>query len=115
MVYKIHQPAPHMRFGASYGRAGVANPRGDFHTPFGLVAPGQFFSLIFRRHMHLYGTKPTALAEVAVAQRYHATRNPRALMQMPLTIETTRTRASSPTPSACTTTARRRRRAWSSS
>ena len=87
MVYKIITQPPNMRFGASYGRAGIANPRGDFHTPFGLVAPGQFFSLIFRRHMHLYGTKTTHLAEVAVAQRYHATRNPRALMQAPLTIE----------------------------
>jgi len=87
MVYKIITQPPHARFGASYGRATSADPRGDFNRPYGLVAPGQFFSLLFRRHMHEYGTKPTALAEIAVAQRTHALRNPKALMKSPLTIE----------------------------
>ena len=87
MVYKIITQPPNMRFGASYGRAARSDPRSDFHRPFGLMAPGQFFSLFFRRHMHQYGTKTTHLAEVAVAQRFHATRNPRALMKTPLTIE----------------------------
>ena len=67
MVYKIITQPPNMRFGASYGRAARSDPRSDFHRPFGLMAPGQFFSLFFRRHMHQYGTKTTHLAEVAVA------------------------------------------------
>ncbi len=87
MCYKIITQPPHARFGASYGRAAFPDPRSDFHRPFGLLAPGQFFSMIFRRHMHKYGTKTTHLAEVAVAQRYHASRNPKALMRAPLTIE----------------------------
>ncbi len=87
MVYKIITQPPNARFGASYGRSAMGDPRSDFHRPFGLIAPGQFFSMIFRRHMHKYGTKTTHLAAVAVAQRHHATRNPKALMRAPLTIE----------------------------
>ena len=88
MVYKIITQPPHMRFGASYGSAQVAaDPYSDFHRTFGLISPVQFFAMIFRRHMHRYGTKPVHLAEVAVAERSHALRNPKALMREPLTIE----------------------------
>ena len=88
MVYKTITQPPHARFGASYGSAQLAaNPLTDFHRPFGLISPVQFFSMIFRRHMHLYGTTSRHLAEVAVATRTHARRNPKALMQAPLTLE----------------------------
>ena len=39
------------------------------------------------RHMALYGTKSTHLAEVAVACRHHASMNPNAVMRDPITIE----------------------------
>jgi len=88
MVFKIITQPPHARFGASYGSAAVsANPYSDFHRPYGLVSPAQFFALLFRRHMHRYGTKPRHLAEVAVATREHARRNPKALKRDVLTIE----------------------------
>ena len=38
------------------------------------------------RHMALYGTKSTQLAEIAVAFRHHATLDPTAIMQKPITI-----------------------------
>ncbi len=87
MCYKVITQPAHMRFGASYGRARVADPDSDFTRPFGLLAPGQIMSMIFRRHMHKFGTTTRHLAEVAVAQRFHATRNPKALMRAPMTIE----------------------------
>ncbi len=88
MVYKVITQPPHARFGAAYGLAqATADPYADFHRPFGLVSPAQFFALIFRRHMHRWGTDPLALAEVAVATRAHARRNPKARMQAPLTVE----------------------------
>ncbi|MEE8314410.1 MAG: thiolase [Myxococcota bacterium] len=88
MIYKIITQPPHARFGASYGSAALASdPYSDFHRPFGLISPVQFFSLLFRRHMHRYGTKSEHLAAVAVAQREHARRNPLALKREPLTIE----------------------------
>jgi acetyl-CoA acetyltransferase len=88
MVYKVITQPPHARFGAAYGLAqAVADPYADFHRPFGLVSPAQFFAMLFRRHMHRYGTDPLALAEVAVTTRAHAARNPRALKRTPLTVE----------------------------
>ena len=88
MVYKVITQPPHMRFGASYGSAQVAaDPYSDFHRPFGLISPAQFFALLLRRHMHRYGTTSRQLADVAVTTRQHALRNPRALMRKPLSVE----------------------------
>jgi acetyl-CoA acetyltransferase len=88
MVYKFITQPPHARFGAAYGSAQVAaDPLSDFHRPFGLISPAQFFSLLLRRHMHLYGTTPLHLAEVAVSTRNHAIRNPKALKRDALTVE----------------------------
>jgi len=88
MVYKVITQPPHARFGAAYGLAQAApDPYADFHKPFGLVSPAQFFAMIFRRHMHRYGTDPLALAEVAVTTRAHARRNPKALKQAPMTVD----------------------------
>jgi acetyl-CoA acetyltransferase len=88
MVYKVITQPPHMRFGASYGSAQVASdPYSDFHRPFGLISPVQFFALLLRRHMHRFGTTSRQLADVAVTTRQHALRNPRALMRKPLTVE----------------------------
>ena len=88
MVYKVITQPPHARFGASYGLTQVAaDPYSDFHRPFGLVSPAQFFALLFRRHMHRYGTDPLALAEVAVTTRAHAGRNPKALKREPLSVD----------------------------
>ncbi len=88
MVYKIITQPAHARFGASYGSKQVAsNPYSDFHRPFGLVSPVQFFALLLRRHMHRFGTTSRQLAEVAVTTRRHALRNPLALKRTPLSIE----------------------------
>lgn len=88
MVYKFITQPPHARFGAAYGSAQVAaDPSSDFHRPFGLVSPAQFFALLLRRHMHRYGTTPLHLAEIAVSTRRNAMRNPKALKREPLTVE----------------------------
>jgi len=52
----------------------------DYYLPYGLTAPPQWYSLMARRHMHEYGTKPEQLGAIAVAMRNHAQRNPRAVM-----------------------------------
>jgi acetyl-CoA acetyltransferase len=51
---------------------------------FGAVAAHAFGA---QRHMHLYGTTRDQFAEIAVAFREHALRNPDAQMKKPLTIE----------------------------
>jgi acetyl-CoA acetyltransferase len=53
-------------------------PSNEFVECWGLYTAAEF-ALIARRHMHLYGTKVEALAEVASAIRSNGARNPAAL------------------------------------
>ncbi len=63
---------------------------GDFQwtRPFGLLRPVDEIAMLTRRYMHEYGATRDHLANVALACRKHANRNPRAVMhQRPLTRE----------------------------
>lgn len=53
-------------------------PSHEFVECWGLFTPAEF-ALMARRHMHLYGTKPEALAEVAASIRNHGARHPQAV------------------------------------
>ena len=53
-------------------------PANEFVETWGLYTAAEF-ALIARRHMHLYGTPPEALAEVAAAIRMNGARNPEAV------------------------------------
>lgn len=83
------------RFGASYAPRGAKgavyaappSPEGDFVQPSGLMAPGQMFAVLARRHMHRYGTTREHFCEVALSTRANATRRPGALMREALTRE----------------------------
>lgn len=59
----------------------------DFFHNFGLTSPGQSFALMARQHMHKFGTTSEQFGAVAVSTRFHASRNPNAIHQMPITIE----------------------------
>jgi acetyl-CoA acetyltransferase len=54
-------------------------PQNEFVECWGLYTAAEF-ALIAQRHMHLYGTRPEALAEVAAAIRMNGARNPDAVM-----------------------------------
>ncbi|WP_433467054.1 acetyl-CoA acetyltransferase [Spirillospora sp. CA-128828] len=58
----------------------------QFEAPYGhtLIAK---YAMAARRHMHEYGTTPEQLAEVAVAARRHAARNPGAQYRDPITVD----------------------------
>ncbi|HEY3190425.1 MAG TPA: hypothetical protein VGJ70_23240, partial [Solirubrobacteraceae bacterium] len=58
----------------------------QWHVPHGLVAAFQEMAMIAMRHRIEYGTTDDQYAEVAVAFRGHAVRNPNAVMRTPLTI-----------------------------
>jgi acetyl-CoA acetyltransferase len=66
----------------SYGGGGVGP-----WLPYGMTSPGAAHAVMFRRHMHLYGTTSRQLGAVAVAFRKHAALNPDAVMRKPITIE----------------------------
>ena len=53
----------------------------------GMMSPAANSALGARRHMSLYGTQRRHLGEVAVACRHHASMNPAAVMQKPITLE----------------------------
>ena len=60
----------------------------DFYLPYGFVAPPQWYSVIARRHMHEFKTRPEQLGAIAVAMRQHAQRNPAAVMYgKPMTLD----------------------------
>ena len=65
----------------------LANNRDkEFEAPYGPILPA-CFGLVAQRHIHNYGTTPEELAAVAVTMRYHASMNPRAHMQKPISVE----------------------------
>jgi acetyl-CoA acetyltransferase len=59
----------------------------QWHYPFGVAAPAHEFALIARRHMHVYGTRAEHFGMQAVAQRFHASRNPAAIMRDAVTLD----------------------------
>ncbi len=66
------------------GRLVTGSERLDFEEPYGALYPISSYALIAQRHMAQYGTTPEQLAEVAVAARKWAQRNPNAQMREPI-------------------------------
>jgi acetyl-CoA acetyltransferase len=73
--------------GGAYGGSGIG-PSVAFTANNGLLSPGHSFSLLTKRHMHLYGTTREHMAEVVMSQRENAIRRPlTALNRKPLTLD----------------------------
>jgi acetyl-CoA acetyltransferase len=77
---------------STFGRAEIAQARRvmdpqPYETPYAPMQPLSAYALATRRHMHQYGTTRHQLAEVAVAARAWAQRNPEAFMRDPLSID----------------------------
>ena len=58
-----------------------------FTMPFGMLSPPITYAMVMQRHMHRFGTTSEHLGNVAVRFRDHATRNPRAVMRQPMTLD----------------------------
>lgn len=63
------------------------DPVNSFLMPSGLAGPGHLMAVLARRHMHLYGTRREAFAEVAMSTRANAANRPKAMHRKPLTLE----------------------------
>lgn len=71
-----------------YGRFDPQRPQGNMSAPFGLFSAPQMIALVLQRYAHRYGLDPADMAEVALACRDNASRNPRAVMHgKPLTLQ----------------------------
>lgn len=70
-------------------RPGGGSVTAEFEQPFGPAAgAGTGYALIYRRHMHEYGTTPEQMAKLAVDQRFNAQDNPHAAFAgQPITVE----------------------------
>ena len=66
---------------------GIIHDDKMWHLPWGLIRPVDLIAMWGRYHMEHYGTTREQLAEVAIAFRKHAERNPAAMMRGPLTLE----------------------------
>jgi len=80
------------RSGRRYGSGVVTGRRGQgsaaFSEPFGLLTPQHGLAMMAQRRMHETGVTSRQFGMVAVAERTHANRNPRAtFFDRPLTIE----------------------------
>jgi acetyl-CoA acetyltransferase len=64
-----------------------ANMLSNWYSPFGMDAPGPWYSLSCRRYMHEYGLKSRHLGALASAMRSHAMLNETASIRTPLSIE----------------------------
>ena len=74
------------RYGAAFARM-LPDADNSFYRSAGVAAPGQFAAMIARRHMHKYGTRREAFAEVAISSRLNASTNPNATMRDPITLD----------------------------
>jgi acetyl-CoA C-acetyltransferase len=61
--------------------AGPPTPISNMEDPWGLTLIGNY-AMVAHRHMHQYGTTSEQLAEISVATRAHAVRNPEAVQAM---------------------------------
>ena len=50
----------------------------SWYTPYGMLIPGSWIAMIANKYMHQYGVTREDLGRVAISQRKHALRNPRA-------------------------------------
>jgi acetyl-CoA acetyltransferase len=74
------------RLGVVFG-ALAPDPENSFLQPSGLVGPGHLMSVLARRHMHMYGTRREAFAEIVMSSRRNALNRPTALRRTPLTLD----------------------------
>ena len=60
---------------------------GDLYDAvYGMASPGAKYSLAFTRYQHLYGGTEEDLGVIAAAIRKHASMNPKAIMQKPISV-----------------------------
>ena len=71
--------------GAAVQRMAAAGTHDEFESPYGPLIP-TLYALVAQRHQHEYGTTAEQLAQVAVAIRGHAARNPLAQKREPLSV-----------------------------
>ena len=86
------QQVEYARLGAAMANkagpyARPSTPEKDFVAPYGAFAPGHFFSILAKRHMHEFGTTREHFAEVCISTRNYAINHPTSIRKSPLTLD----------------------------
>jgi acetyl-CoA acetyltransferase len=87
VVLITHGESGRSRVGAARPAPNPASVGGQFEAPYGSLAPYATFTVPALRFLHDRGMSRTDLAEVVVAQREWAMRNPRAFRRKPTTVQ----------------------------
>jgi acetyl-CoA acetyltransferase len=87
LVYGNDQRSAAIQYGGPEAMGGNLFLSYVYHAPWGFTSQGALYALMFRRFMAMTGCTERDLGQVAVAQRLHASLNPGALMQKPITID----------------------------
>jgi acetyl-CoA acetyltransferase len=75
-----------VRYGVALAKMAMT-PDNAWSKAAGLAGPGQALALVARRHMHMYGTRREAFAEVVMSSRVNASTRPGAIRRKPLTLD----------------------------
>ncbi|MBI2847806.1 MAG: lipid carrier protein IgrF [Chloroflexi bacterium] len=91
LVYRAMNGYSGVRMGqlgreAGMGMGRVGGP-GQFTSIYGLAGPPSSFALQAQRYVGLYNVSSLDFANLCINSRNNATKNPRAIMQQPLTVE----------------------------
>jgi len=86
VCYRAINARSEFRMGGT-GRAPAPVPDAQYQAPYGHFAPPQQFAMCARAHMNAYGTTHEQFGAVAVRQRAHAVKNPRARMRDPISLD----------------------------
>jgi acetyl-CoA acetyltransferase len=87
LVYGDNQRSAATSYGGANAMGAQVSLAYVYHAPWGFTSQGAIYAMMARRFMHETGFSDRDLGEVAIAQRAHASRNPSALMQKPITID----------------------------
>ena len=88
LVYRALNGRSGRRFGQNASATVQAVGGADqFSIPFGQLAPVQSYGMLAKRHMIEYGTTTEHFGQVAVTLRENASKNDRAIMRNPITLD----------------------------
>jgi acetyl-CoA acetyltransferase len=88
MVYAVASRAINRQYGGATYEATANTPQSYYYYhPWGWSSQAAHWALMARAYLSDYGAAENALADVALQVRRHASANPNAVMQTPLTLE----------------------------
>ncbi len=87
LVYGNAQRSMNTQYGGAQASGGESILSYVYYAPWGMTSQGALYAMMFKRHQLVYGTTEEQLAAVSIAFRKHASLNPNAVMQTPISRE----------------------------